>query len=200
MIDAQVCLMKLLSNECDWTLLYDDDKPTLVWIMAWCHQTTRHYLSQYWPRSMSQYGIARPQWVNICNICRVFGVAILLIPSGCVKFSYWPTCFFAWRSVVITFNPFGAETEYSVRTRSVPWLLMPWLHPSPGHCQPWHGLWRIMADNSPALGLHIQRDCERVYLNAGSCLIKCQSDLGLTLMTGILTMPPMSLPFSQSPI
>ena len=23
-----------------------------------------HYLSQYWPRSMSPYGITRPQWVN----------------------------------------------------------------------------------------------------------------------------------------
>ena len=32
--------------------------------MAWYRQATSHYLSQCWPRSMSPYGIARPQWVN----------------------------------------------------------------------------------------------------------------------------------------
>ena len=42
----------------------NDDKSTLVQVMAWCHQATSHYLSQCWPRSMSPYGIARPQWVN----------------------------------------------------------------------------------------------------------------------------------------
>ena len=30
-----------------------DDKSTLVQVMAWCHQGTRHYLSHQWPRSMS---------------------------------------------------------------------------------------------------------------------------------------------------
>ena len=30
-----------------------DDKSALVQVMAWCHQATSHYLSQYWPRSMS---------------------------------------------------------------------------------------------------------------------------------------------------
>ena len=34
--------------------------------MAWCHQATSHYLSQCWPRSISPYGITRPQWVNKC--------------------------------------------------------------------------------------------------------------------------------------
>ena len=42
-----------------------DDKSTLVQVMAWCHQTTSHYLSQCWPRSMSPNGITRPQWVNL---------------------------------------------------------------------------------------------------------------------------------------
>ena len=27
-----------------------------------------HYLSQFWPRSMSPYGITRPQWVNVLNM------------------------------------------------------------------------------------------------------------------------------------
>ena len=40
-------------------------KLTLIQVMAWCHQATSHYLSQCWPRSISPYGISRPQWVNI---------------------------------------------------------------------------------------------------------------------------------------
>ena len=31
----------------------NEDKSTLVQVMAWCHQTTSHYLSQCWPRSVS---------------------------------------------------------------------------------------------------------------------------------------------------
>ena len=41
-----------------------DDKSTLVQVMAWCRQVTSHYLSQWWPRSLSPYGVTRPQWVN----------------------------------------------------------------------------------------------------------------------------------------
>ena len=49
-----------------WMLLdLNDDKSTLVQVMAWCHQATSHYLSQWWPRSMSPYGVTRPQWVKI---------------------------------------------------------------------------------------------------------------------------------------
>ena len=40
------------------------DNSTLVQVMAWCRQATSHYLSQCWPRSMSPYGVTRPQWVN----------------------------------------------------------------------------------------------------------------------------------------
>ena len=42
-----------------------DDKSTLVQVMAWCCQASSHYLSQYWPRSMSPNGVTRPQWVKI---------------------------------------------------------------------------------------------------------------------------------------
>ena len=41
-----------------------DDKSTLVQAMAGCHKATNHYLSEYWPRSMSPYVVTRPQWVN----------------------------------------------------------------------------------------------------------------------------------------
>ena len=40
------------------------DKSTLVQIMAWCHQATSHYLSQWWPRSLLPYDITRPEWVK----------------------------------------------------------------------------------------------------------------------------------------
>ena len=32
-----------------------DDKSTLVQVMAWCRQTTSHYLSQCWPRSVTKW-------------------------------------------------------------------------------------------------------------------------------------------------
>ena len=47
-----------------WLIGY---KSTLVPVMAWYHQASRHYLSQCWPRSnsMSPYGITRPQLIMI---------------------------------------------------------------------------------------------------------------------------------------
>ena len=41
-----------------------DDQSTLVQVMAWWRQATSHYLSQCWPRSLSPYGVTRPQWVK----------------------------------------------------------------------------------------------------------------------------------------
>ena len=38
-----------------------EDKPTLVQVMAWCLQATSLYLSHCWPRSVSSYGVSRPQ-------------------------------------------------------------------------------------------------------------------------------------------
>ena len=46
------------------SLDFADDQWTLpVQVMAWCRQATSHYLSQCWPRSLSPYGVTRPQWV-----------------------------------------------------------------------------------------------------------------------------------------
>ena len=39
------------------------NQSTLVQVMAWCCQAASHYLSQCWPRSLSPYGVIRPQWV-----------------------------------------------------------------------------------------------------------------------------------------
>ena len=49
------------------SLDFTDDQSTLVQVMAWCRQATSHYLSQCWPRSLSPYGVTRPQWVN--HVC-----------------------------------------------------------------------------------------------------------------------------------
>ena len=45
-----------------------DDKSILVQVIAWCHQATNHYLSQYWSRPMPPYGVPRPQRVDIWGI------------------------------------------------------------------------------------------------------------------------------------
>ena len=52
--------VKLLSGEYHNTF----DKSTLVIAVAWCCHATSHYLNQCWPRSISPYGVTRPQWVN----------------------------------------------------------------------------------------------------------------------------------------
>ena len=52
-------------NDLLWNIRGKLQKSTLVQVMAWCHQATSHYLSQYWIRSMLQYGVTRLQWVNV---------------------------------------------------------------------------------------------------------------------------------------
>ena len=47
------------------SLDFTDDQSTMVQVMAWCRQASSHYLSQCWPRSLSSYGVTRPQWVNL---------------------------------------------------------------------------------------------------------------------------------------
>ena len=39
-------------------------KSTLVQVIAWCRHAKSHYLSQCWRRSLSPYGVPRPQWVK----------------------------------------------------------------------------------------------------------------------------------------
>ena len=50
------------------SLDFTDNQLTLVKVTAWCRQATSHYLSQCWPRSLSPYGVAKPQWVNRIHI------------------------------------------------------------------------------------------------------------------------------------
>ena len=50
-----------------WLMLLDptDERSTLVQVMAGCRQATSHYLSKWWPRSLSPYGVTGPQWVDM---------------------------------------------------------------------------------------------------------------------------------------
>ena len=54
------CEIALILMSLDFT----DDQSTFVQVMAWCRQTTSHYLNKCWPRSLKSYGITRPQWVK----------------------------------------------------------------------------------------------------------------------------------------
>ena len=68
-----------------WMPLDLTDKSTLVQVMAWCPQATSHYL-QCWPRSMSPYGITRPQWVNYRNPYYIpISVSILQYGNNCTS-------------------------------------------------------------------------------------------------------------------
>ena len=46
------------------SLDFTDNQSILVHVMAWWRLATSHYVSQCWPRSLSPYGVTRPQWVN----------------------------------------------------------------------------------------------------------------------------------------
>ena len=77
-----------LSNSCETALRSmpqnpSDDKSTLVQVMAWCRQAASHYLSQCCPRSLSPYGVTRPQWVNASLIEKFCKHAVFVPISGC---------------------------------------------------------------------------------------------------------------------
>ena len=60
-------------------LNFNDDKSTLVQVMAWCRQATSHPLNQCWPISLSPYGVTRQHWVKTCINKRL---SMLLISSA----------------------------------------------------------------------------------------------------------------------
>ena len=64
-IAESVLRIELTSTSCEIALRWNfDDKYILIQVMVWCHQATSHYLSQYWPSSMSSYVITRPKWID----------------------------------------------------------------------------------------------------------------------------------------
>ena len=69
LIFKQILVIDVWSISCEIALIwlsldFTDDQSTLVQVMAWCLQATSHYLNQCWPRSLSPFGVSRPQWGN----------------------------------------------------------------------------------------------------------------------------------------
>ena len=64
--------------------------------------------------------------------------------------------------------------EYSGRSRSMQWLLMPWLLPSPGHQQPWYWLcsinWSLLSRRKNVIylyqlqALRNERKCKCIFM------------------------------------
>ena len=73
--NCESIILKLIMQYSIWGIWYEivfswmpqnfiNEKWTLVQVMAWCHHITSHHLNQCWPRSLSTYGVTRPQWVT----------------------------------------------------------------------------------------------------------------------------------------
>ena len=110
--------------------------------MAWCYQATRHFLHQCWPRSQCE---------PFSGECQ--RISLMKSPHW---FSWWPGAVrqhaIIWYNddsdlwqMVLTLNVWGPS--YLSLTRSISWLLMPWLLTSPGHQQPWYWLYRLCQIN-----------------------------------------------------
>ena len=56
-IHCEIALMRMLEY-------LSNAKSTLVHVMIWCREASSHYLSQWWPISLSPCGVTRPQWVD----------------------------------------------------------------------------------------------------------------------------------------
>ena len=121
-----------LSNSCETALRSmpqnpSDDKSTLVQVMAWCRQAASHYLSQCCPRSLSPYGVTRPQWVKGLSHtaflsrerCQTELIEFFWrVPTTCVLFDYHQTshishkhkCFSSHLAVVLA-QPIKARSK-----------------------------------------------------------------------------------------
>ena len=101
-----------------------------LWLLGWCHQAIT--------------------WTNIDLPSKVFsGIHLRAIHNcpwtlsmGCVwRLHIVKLLLYLPGANVLTLNMRGPS--YLGLTRSISWLLMPWLLTSPGHQQPWYWLYRI---------------------------------------------------------
>ena len=90
-----------------------DEKSTLVQVMAWCHQATSHYLSQCWPRSLSPYGVTRPQWLKSSHCNSFEDLAPVDFIYGCLIFK-WIAETWLWWHVSSTVNPTMAASWHDL--------------------------------------------------------------------------------------
>ena len=76
----------LYDNDLRWMPwdLTDDNKSTLVEVMAWCRQATSQYLSQYGPRPLLPYGITWYNELMHCSWCTEH-TSLELSPLICIQ-------------------------------------------------------------------------------------------------------------------
>ena len=95
---------------------------SLTEVMVCCLMATTHYLSQCWLLGVMSLNITHskllPHFPGASELIHIF---------VCIK--------------VLTLNVRGPS--YLGLTRSISWLMMPWLLTSPGHQQPWYWLYRM---------------------------------------------------------
>ena len=60
----------------------NNDKSTLVEVMAWCRQATSHYFNPCWSRSISSYGVTRPQCLQQVKVIHYTGLPNLIDYHG----------------------------------------------------------------------------------------------------------------------
>ena len=65
-----------------------DNKWELVQVMVWYHQVSSHYLSQFWPRSISPYGVTRPQLVKQLNFDDISQIYLIVLLEN-LKCLFW---------------------------------------------------------------------------------------------------------------
>ena len=123
-IFKQISMIDYWGISCEIALIwmsldFSDGLSTLVQVMAWCRQATSHYMSQCWPRSLSPYGVTRPQWVNGYNYLSMLGFKLIHISQRCPR-----------RLILLVL-----KSEYS-RTLSIRWQLMTRLPALPVYQQP----------------------------------------------------------------
>ena len=90
--------INILSNSCEITLRWMPQEPTdgnlkLVQVMAWCRQAISHRVSKRRPRSLSPYGIPRPQWVKEILSRFLGSISPTIFPRSSNSIEIWYHCY-----------------------------------------------------------------------------------------------------------
>ena len=153
------------NNACDIVMWPSDaiwwykSGSTLARVMAWCRQAVPADGTKPLPESMWTYH-QRCFVAFTWEIRSEDQINFFLTMSKWFANIFWYLCYFRFQlsslkleladkrqpvsygaQVILTLNVRGPS--YLGLTRSISWLLMPWLLTSPGHQQPWYWLCRI---------------------------------------------------------
>ena len=75
-ISSEIDLSWMAGNVCE-------EESTLIQVMAWCREATRHSLSQYWPWSLSPYNITRPLYIDMTRRSGLIKYEVIYIMITC---------------------------------------------------------------------------------------------------------------------